>query len=1010
MDLKERFVLVGKIDDTFYVLDKETNEVDPLSDKQINHALGLGLSIVGVHGISGVRGFNYTEENFVPLGIQSQGQNGLSHNDFSLDELRANLGLAPLSQDGDTGYDGDDGFADFDDDEDYIEDEDSETDTEDEVVEQDTSEASSDTDNFDEYDEDDSWGDEDYVDEDSSESDNYDNDEEEEEADEEEEEFEEEAEDEVEEDYGWDDWDDDDDDDWMVEKSAFAQLMESLTPDEKNVLAEYYMLRSRLSFDETINPSASNKSAFNITRVSVDPKKKAKLDEFRQPNKSWAYAGFIDMCALGYGGGYCTFGHALRYKHIVININKIGYGDILKTCDPNLEFDRYSNAGITFDSAINLDVIREGAESGDIIEFGVKCLADFFEVSPAVMSYIRHVQTQSLSEMEELNAYYEAEKTTPGTVQKAMDSFKFFDELMQLVTLDTVSKKVSGCKPEEYIVPMEYVAAYQRFYNVNKKAVANGNLPLLYPRSLVRVLREYLSGIRAYNKATFQQTTRKGKVSTTVKGITQVISTLPYMKAANLMKTVNLICAYALAPASLYKWSYRFKPISVAGVTVASKLTPEETYPFDVFLSGADKLVVGTPRPNTYCSEFLSWLNSATTQAQEGIGLQFNIANSTKLSDTDKFMLRWFLNAFIFGFSGIYAYKVTPPNEENSGKTIYKIDGGDNDQSKAFYDSLRRYSSYLGRGTLQIGAMLDIGKIEYSLEYLQKLFMLEYYDRIATHCGRIYGSYVHRNVSGSDIHTIETTNYQASQNTNVIKVFDLDTSSYRIKQTLKTLYAEDSSNVDKLGILENVRIRGINRTYGYSTSMFYEPDVWMIYQQETGLSARQGIVLDDILSVLESYFDKLRPALAQFKEYDMKRCEAEVKEHNDKVNADLVTEKEEVREAMEQVAQAIKQEGTSVNTNGANTINSNAKILADIANRGKDAFDSYTPVELAIFADYLRSTQYKTAFETTNAGLPSKILDTLKSQNFYSVSSKQLYRILQVLEKLIPDFKRDLGV
>ena len=207
---------MGYVDNLYYVHDSVDNSVDVLNASLINHAIGLGLEIAGVHPVTGTRDFSITEENFIQL--PSQGEELSSETEdievASYEDLQQ---LRSFIENSNEETSDTDEFEDFDDFEDYEDDIDS-----DEFA---GSEGESSSTNN-EVDEDDGFyediEEDDFVDEDEDYVDDYD----------------EEVE---EEDYSDDDFYDDDDwvDDDFDDATAFQQLTDSLTPEQNHVLAEY---------------------------------------------------------------------------------------------------------------------------------------------------------------------------------------------------------------------------------------------------------------------------------------------------------------------------------------------------------------------------------------------------------------------------------------------------------------------------------------------------------------------------------------------------------------------------------------------------------------------------------------------------------------------------------------------------------------------------------------------------------------------------------------------------
>lgn len=988
----ERFTLVGYVDNLYYIHDSADNEVDALNAAQIKHAVGLGFDIAGVHPMRGARDFSISEENFIQLNAPDDSNN----NDTAYEDLQQ-LQSFVAGIGGNEEVSDEDDFDDFEDFEDF-EDSDEDSDEGSEVaIEHTVPNIDSTSSDYEECADDEPEQSEGYSDDVDAEDDFVDD---------EDDYYEEEpeVEDFVEDDDFDDSWDDVYDDDFD-DVSAFQQLTDSLTPEQNHVLAEYYMLRSKLCFDDNITSNANINSAFtavnnmsNSVRTNIAPSKLAKINAYRQPGKTWVYAGFIDTVARTGEMSYCTFGHALRYKHIVININKIQLGDILYSYTGN---DLREGSHGTPSDFINLDVIEQGVYNGDIIEFGATCLADFFDVSVEVMAYVKQVQAQSLEEMGELMRYYVEEQINPGTLQKAMDEFKFFDEVMNLVTMDTVRKITAG-KESDLIIPKEYISIYKRFTEVNKNAAKEGKLPLLYPRSLVRVMREYLTGIRAYNSVEFSKKTSKKthKSYVSVSGLNRVIKILPYLKSGCVYDFLSIVVGGSIAKTNMHPWSYKF----------ISKNSPKSIdnngFDGEVFLSGADKLVPNSFMSNSYTSRLLTWFEDNHSVS---LGPTMSSGGTTVPDYVRSFTL-WMLNAFLYDFCGIYGYKRTAPGDETNDRAIYKLDGGNSKSTESYYRALANYRSF--SGTTKFGIYLDASKIEYDLGYLEKIFIYDYLEFVVA-CHLPNGirrlkvakdsngllSFA-RNPDGSHVYVLGDK-------------FAYDQLSLNDAfRAVKDNNDEDSEEYKAADYLHRDADDCIRFTvYGSDT---YTVDISQLCSRlNLGVKGYKDCTLDILCDGIGQLLDNIRKALISFERGYFNYLENYMSVENDKLLKKLNSDSERIREAVANENMEIDADISSNNLNlkgDTSTLASNNKILADLKSNGTAAFDNYTPQELAMFASYLMTTQYVDAFRNMNAGITAKILETLQSTKFVRVSDKQLYRIKQVLEALIPRFQQDSTV
>lgn len=261
---------------------------------------------------------------------------------------------------------------------------------------------------------------------------------------------------EVVEDTDGDDWDDDwddaeDDGDQTTEESTVTKLYKYLSEEQITVLKRYYLWYSQRIFtDAQKDPTLGMKSQTAL-------KKKADLSNLRNTGGLWHYAGFVDM---GYrGAGHCTLGHPLRFMHLAwdVTVSDIETAFFGENYDSN------------FEDAIN---------SNNCIVFGIKCIADFFEVDKSCVLLLQKSQRESLKDMALMYEHY-----ANGVVAKVCDTFGLLDDLMQKVK-STDSKR--GMLQQDYvpIVPFSLTSFYLQFRKL-------GMIP---PKSLVQEIRDRIVG------------------------------------------------------------------------------------------------------------------------------------------------------------------------------------------------------------------------------------------------------------------------------------------------------------------------------------------------------------------------------------------------------------------------------------------------------------------------------------------------------------------------------------
>lgn len=262
------------------------------------------------------------------------------------------------------------------------------------------------------------------------------------------------SDDEYEDDYDDEEYEDyyEDDEEYDEVESTVSKLYDQLNPDQIKMLKKYYLWYSQRVFAEgKKDPTMGMKLQKNIIR------KKGDLNNLRNSGGLWHYAGFVDM---GYrGAGYCTLGHPLRYMHLAWDVT---------TSDIDTAFfgEDYND---DFEDAIN---------SNNCIVFGIKCVADFFEVDAECIQALQRAQRESLKDMAIMYQYYEE-----GNVQEVSDSFKLLDEIMRVLRVND-GKKMLLDKNAETTIPFSLTSFYTQFRDL-------GMIP---PKSLVQEIRDKLIG------------------------------------------------------------------------------------------------------------------------------------------------------------------------------------------------------------------------------------------------------------------------------------------------------------------------------------------------------------------------------------------------------------------------------------------------------------------------------------------------------------------------------------
>ena len=240
----------------------------------------------------------------------------------------------------------------------------------------------------------------------------------------------------------------DDDDDYG---STVSRLYSFLTQEQVTVLKRYYLWYSQRIFtDAQKDPTLGMKDKKRLQE------KRANLDQLRNTGGLWHYAGFVDT---GYfGGGECTLGHTLRYLHLAwdVTVSDIETAFFGEMYDSN------------FEDAIN---------SNNCIIFGIKCIADFFEVDSECIKALQRAQREALRDMAALCEFYEN-----GVSDEVNKEFTLMDELMDAISGYDVKMLMFG--GGETIIPKSITQFYLQFRK-------EGMIP---PKSLIQELRDNFVG------------------------------------------------------------------------------------------------------------------------------------------------------------------------------------------------------------------------------------------------------------------------------------------------------------------------------------------------------------------------------------------------------------------------------------------------------------------------------------------------------------------------------------
>lgn len=452
-----RFRLVQVQNDVYAVQDmmdlsSSTFGIECLSREELQHALVLGLEIDGVSRIVGSRDFTYSDEFFIPMDNSAE-EEEVGSDDFESDYTDSDSDEEDLDLFDDTNAQEevdyseseDDAYDDYDD---YEEDEDY------------ASEDVSDDSAADDSDEEEYYGGEDDYYE--GEDDYYDDE---------------------------DEYYDFDDEDYYAQNDKFYKLLSEALGDDKEKLAllsTYYMNRSQVLFVNAVQGgTVSGKLVAKQDITNRQLRKEEALNELRGETGIWTYAGFIDTGYLG--GGFCTLGHALRYQHIAIDVNRVDRSEFVNL---NVAMDAED---VSAEFSADHSRIAELENQGALIRFGIKCLADFFEVDKDTVDELRFLQNQAISEMKELIDIH-----SEGKEEEVKQSFAFFEEVMDTIIRKDARAMLLGLPT---LLTQEEVALYVKFKE----------LGMLYPRSFVRDMREKLTGVPSKPFKRVAGTNFKGK-------------------------------------------------------------------------------------------------------------------------------------------------------------------------------------------------------------------------------------------------------------------------------------------------------------------------------------------------------------------------------------------------------------------------------------------------------------------------------------------------------------------
>ena len=255
-------------------------------------------------------------------------------------------------------------------------------------------------------------------------------------------------------DIAYEDWYGDEDEDSMLEESVVNKLYSILTAEQLAALRKYYLWYSRRLFAE-----ATHDTTFGMTNKKRIQAKKQVLDGLKNKNANavWKYAGFIDMGRKG--DGFCELGHPLRYMHIAWDTS-------VEDIDTAFFGENYEGK---FDEAI---------ESENSIVFGIKCIADFFEVDKELILQLQSAQRESLKDMAIMYDFYEK-----GIADEVMKQFAVLDEFMDLYKRSWMKAQMMGVLKDT-----DFSQALMSFYIEFRK------LNMIPPKSMVQEIRDKLIG------------------------------------------------------------------------------------------------------------------------------------------------------------------------------------------------------------------------------------------------------------------------------------------------------------------------------------------------------------------------------------------------------------------------------------------------------------------------------------------------------------------------------------
>ncbi len=249
-------------------------------------------------------------------------------------------------------------------------------------------------------------------------------------------------------DYGdIDDYDDYEDE----EESKISKLYALLTPEQVVLLKKYYLWYSQRIFTNAQkDPTLGMKDQRRLAA------KKADLAQLRKTGGLWHYAGFVD--GGYYGADSCTLGHTLRYTHLAWDVT-------------------VSDIDTAFFGENYTDSFEQAVQSNNCIKFGIKCISDFFEVSPECTKALQAAQREAIKDMELMYDNY-----TAGLANTIINSFSLMDEFIGVVKpVDAMNALMKVNKP---ILPSGALQFYEQFRQ----------LRMIPPKSLIQEIRDKVCG------------------------------------------------------------------------------------------------------------------------------------------------------------------------------------------------------------------------------------------------------------------------------------------------------------------------------------------------------------------------------------------------------------------------------------------------------------------------------------------------------------------------------------